>query len=53
VDTQPVATVDLPGTAAAAQSPVASQVRDMSMRVLEAALGLGALATALLLGLAR
>ena len=58
MDRQPIATVDLSSTATVAtaeglQSHVTSLLRDTSMRVLEAALAIGALATALLLGLGR
>lgn len=55
MDREPITTVELPGAAVSRglQSHVASLVRDTSMRILEAALALGALATALLLGLAR
>jgi hypothetical protein len=54
VDRQSIATADLPGTGSEAVSrDVTVILRDSSMRILEAALAIGALATALLLGLVR
>lgn len=54
MDRQATITAELPGTAAQASRPdVAGILRDSSMRILEAALAFGALATALLLGLGR
>ena len=54
MDRQRTSTAELPGSAVPAVRPdVALILRDSSMRILEAALAFGALATALLLGLAR
>ena len=52
---QSITTAELPGSPASevARAKVALLLRDTSMRVLEAALAIGALATALLLGLVR
>lgn len=54
MDRQSTITAELPGTVAKAVPPdVAIILRDTSMRLLEAALAISALATALLLGLGR
>lgn len=54
MDRHAIISGELPGTAVPAVRPdVAVILRDSSMRILEAALAFGALATALLLGLAR
>lgn len=54
VERQATSTAELSGAAAPAVRPdVAIILRDSSMRILEAVLAFGALATALLLGLAR
>ena len=52
---QSITTAELPGSPASevARAKVALLLRDTSMRVLEASLAIGALATALLLGLVR
>jgi hypothetical protein len=52
---QSIITAELPGSSASElrRAKVAILLRDNSMRVLEASLAIGALATALLLGLVR
>jgi hypothetical protein len=52
---QSIITAELPGSPAPdlQRTKVAIMLRDTSMRVLEASLAIGALATALLLGLVR
>jgi hypothetical protein len=55
MDPQSIIATELPGatTAEVRHVKVAALLRDSSMRLLEAALAFGALATALLLGLGR
>ena len=55
MDPQSIIAAELPGATASEVRPVkvAALLRDSSMRLLEAALAFGALATALLLGLGR
>lgn len=55
MDRQSIVIAELPGSPVAeiGNADVAALLRDSSMRLLEAALAIGALATALLLGLGR
>lgn len=55
MDRQSIVTAELPGSPVAdiRSAHVAALLRDSSMRLLETALAIGALATALLLGLGR